>query len=50
VTGWGNSWSLTPLVAGTTLGLIMAMTGRVAFCDELTGDGVAILRGRCDPA
>lgn len=35
-----------PLVSGTTLALIMAMTGRVSFCDELSGDGVAILRDR----
>jgi hypothetical protein len=25
----------------------MAMTGRGTFCDELAGDGVAILRARC---
>jgi len=25
----------------------MAMTGRVAYCDELDGDGVATLRARC---
>jgi hypothetical protein len=25
----------------------MAMTGREAFCDDLTGDGVATLRARC---
>lgn len=35
-----------PLVSGTTLGLIMAMTGRTAFCEELEGDGVATLRDR----
>lgn len=34
------------LVSGTTLALIMAMTGRGAFCDELEGDGVQTLRGR----
>lgn len=33
-----------PLVSGTTLALIMAMTGRTSYCDELDGDGVAILR------
>lgn len=33
-----------PLVSGTTLALIMAMTGRTPYCDELDGDGVAILR------
>ncbi|GAB3566958.1 maleylpyruvate isomerase family mycothiol-dependent enzyme [Amycolatopsis endophytica] len=36
-----------PLVSGSTLALIMAMTGRGAYCDELDGDGVALLRGRC---
>jgi uncharacterized protein (TIGR03083 family) len=35
-----------PLVSGTTLALIMAMAGRAAYCDELDGDGVAILRQR----
>lgn len=35
-----------PLVSGTTLALIMAMTGRSAYCDDLTGDGVATLRER----
>ncbi|MGJ6965917.1 maleylpyruvate isomerase family mycothiol-dependent enzyme [Streptosporangium sp. G11] len=34
------------LVSGTTLALTMAMTGRTAYCDELGGDGVAILRDR----
>ena len=36
-----------PLVSGRTLALIMAMTGRVTYCDELDGDGVATLRARC---
>jgi len=35
------------MVSGSTLALIMAMTGRVTYCDELGGDGVAILRARC---
>jgi uncharacterized protein (TIGR03083 family) len=35
------------LVSGTTLALIMAMTGRVTYCDELDGDGAASLRARC---
>ncbi|MEU0468706.1 maleylpyruvate isomerase family mycothiol-dependent enzyme [Amycolatopsis sp. NPDC006131] len=35
-----------PLVTGPTLALIMAMTGRTAYCDELDGDGVALLRER----
>ncbi|MFK0245553.1 maleylpyruvate isomerase family mycothiol-dependent enzyme [Amycolatopsis azurea] len=33
-----------PLVSGTTLALIMAMTGRAAYLAELGGDGVSILR------
>jgi uncharacterized protein (TIGR03083 family) len=33
------------LVTGPTLALIMAMTGRTAYCDDLTGEGVAALRG-----
>jgi uncharacterized protein (TIGR03083 family) len=36
-----------PLVSGPTLALVMAMTGRGVFCDELTGEGVAALRARC---
>ncbi|RSM78136.1 maleylpyruvate isomerase family mycothiol-dependent enzyme [Kibdelosporangium aridum] len=35
-----------PLVSGTTLALIMAMTGRTTYFAELDGDGVAILRER----
>ncbi|GAA3159970.1 MULTISPECIES: maleylpyruvate isomerase family mycothiol-dependent enzyme [Nonomuraea] len=35
-----------PLVSGSTLALVMAMTGRAAYCDELTGDGVEVLRER----
>ena len=35
-----------PLVTGPTVALIMAMTGRGAFCDDLDGDGVPILRAR----
>ena len=31
---------------GSTLALIMAMTGRAPFCDQLEGDGVAALRDR----
>jgi hypothetical protein len=38
---------LGALVSGTTLALIMAMTGRASYCDELHGDGVALLRQRC---
>ena len=36
-----------PLVSGSSLALIMAMAGRVTYCDELDGDGVATLRARC---
>lgn len=36
-----------PLVKGPTLALIMAMTGRGAFCADLTGDGAPILAKRC---
>ncbi|MCZ2839201.1 maleylpyruvate isomerase family mycothiol-dependent enzyme [Modestobacter sp. VKM Ac-2985] len=36
-----------PLVTGTTLALTMAMAGRAAFCEELTGPGVPVLRDRC---
>ncbi|WP_089157878.1 maleylpyruvate isomerase family mycothiol-dependent enzyme [Micromonospora sp. NBS 11-29] len=39
-----------PLVSGTTLALTMAMAGRAAYCDDLTGPGAAVLRRRCVPA
>jgi uncharacterized protein (TIGR03083 family) len=39
-----------PLVAGRTVALIMAMTGRAAYCDALEGDGVELLRSRCRAA
>ncbi|MFD6191613.1 maleylpyruvate isomerase family mycothiol-dependent enzyme [Streptomyces sp. NPDC060275] len=35
-----------PLVSGRTLALVMAMTGRAAYCDDLEGDGVELLRSR----
>ena len=38
-----------PLVSGTTLALTMAMAGRRAYCDDLTGPGVPTLRARCSP-
>ncbi len=38
------------LVSGTTLALVMAMTGRSAYCDDLEGDGVELLRRRCGMA
>ncbi|MGW1542222.1 maleylpyruvate isomerase family mycothiol-dependent enzyme [Streptomyces sp. NPDC002309] len=39
-----------PLVSGPTLALVMAMTGRATSCDDLRGDGVELLRGRCAAA
>ncbi|MFI2410143.1 maleylpyruvate isomerase family mycothiol-dependent enzyme [Streptomyces sp. NPDC018947] len=39
-----------PLVSGPTVSLVMAMTGRAACCDDLEGDGVELLRGRCGTA
>lgn len=39
-----------PMVTGTTLALTMAMAGRVAFFDDLDGDGVATLRSRSTTA
>jgi len=36
-----------PLVSGSTLALIMAMTGRETYCNELDGDGATTLRARC---
>lgn len=39
-----------PLVSGPTLALIMATTGRASYCDDLEGDGVELLHGRCRAA
>lgn len=36
-----------PRVTGTTLALTMAMAGRGSFCDDLEGEGVALLLSRC---
>ncbi len=36
-----------PAVEGPLLSLVMAMTGRSAHVDDLTGDGVETLRSRC---
>jgi uncharacterized protein (TIGR03083 family) len=36
-----------PTVSGPVLSLVLAMTGRPDALDELAGDGVAVLRGRC---
>ncbi len=38
------------LVSGPTLALVMAMTGRATYCDDLEGDGVELLRSRCGTA
>lgn len=38
------------LVRGTTLALTMAMAGRNAYCDDLTGAGLPIIRERCTDA
>ncbi|WP_318219296.1 maleylpyruvate isomerase family mycothiol-dependent enzyme [Streptomyces sp. SCL15-6] len=38
------------LVSGPTMALVMAMTGRAAYCNGLDGDGVELLRSRCEPA
>ncbi len=35
-----------PVVSGTTLALTMAIAGRPAYCDDLTGPGVPTLRER----
>ena len=35
-----------PEVSGSMIALLMAITGRTAALDDLTGDGVAVLRGR----
>jgi hypothetical protein len=35
-----------PEVSGPAIALVMAMTGRKAALDDLTGDGVAVLRER----
>jgi uncharacterized protein (TIGR03083 family) len=39
-----------PLVSGPTLALVMAMTGRATYCNDLEGDGVEVLRSRCGTA
>lgn len=36
-----------PTVEGPLLSLVMAMTGRTAHVDDLTGEGVETLRSRC---
>ncbi|MFI2431556.1 maleylpyruvate isomerase family mycothiol-dependent enzyme [Streptomyces sp. NPDC018693] len=39
-----------PVVSGPTMALVMAMTGRATYCDDLEGDGVELLRSRCGTA
>jgi uncharacterized protein (TIGR03083 family) len=41
------STGVGPEVSGTTMALTMAMAGRGAYCDDLTGPGVPTLRARC---
>ena len=36
-----------PLVRGSSIALIMAMTGRRDYCAELSGPGAVVLAGRC---
>ena len=36
-----------PTVRGPLLSLLVAATGRAVACDDLTGEGVAMLRSRC---
>jgi len=35
-----------PVLAGPALSLVLAMTGRAAALDDLSGDGLATLRSR----
>ena len=43
-TGWSHGAG--PEVTGPAIALVMAMTGRRAALDDLTGDGVSVLRDR----
>jgi uncharacterized protein (TIGR03083 family) len=43
-TGWRHGDG--PEVSGPMIALVLAMTGRKPALDDLTGDGVAVLRGR----
>lgn len=45
-TDGGFTTGTGPEVSGSTLALVMAMTGRSVYCDELAGPGVATLRAR----
>ncbi|OUE25634.1 maleylpyruvate isomerase family mycothiol-dependent enzyme [Clavibacter michiganensis] len=46
-TDTGTALGEGQVVRGPSLALIMAMTGRLACCDELTGPGAPALRARC---
>lgn len=48
LTATDGAWSSGsgPEVSGPTLALIMAMAGRRAYCEQLTGDGLDALRER----
>jgi uncharacterized protein (TIGR03083 family) len=43
-TDWSHGTG--PVMTGPVLALLLAMTGRRVALDDLTGDGVAVLRGR----
>jgi uncharacterized protein (TIGR03083 family) len=45
-TDLGESWGNGPRLAGPTEALVMALAGRSVAVDDLTGDGVAVLRDR----
>jgi uncharacterized protein (TIGR03083 family) len=45
--GWSTGTG--PEVAGPVLSLLLVMTGRAAALDDLSGDGVAVLRERMRP-
>ena len=43
-TGWSHGSG--PEVTGPAIALVLAMTGRKQVLDDLTGDGVTVLRAR----
>jgi uncharacterized protein (TIGR03083 family) len=45
-TDLNQSWGSGPELVGTAEALVMALAGRTATLDDLTGDGVAVLRAR----
>jgi uncharacterized protein (TIGR03083 family) len=44
------AWGEGPEIAGPGIDLILAATGRVGALDQLEGDGLVMLRSRCQPA